>query len=33
MAKAKQNLQNSDKAILDAKTEMNKLRAQKDTLI
>lgn len=33
MAKAKQNLQNSDKAILDAKTEMNKLRGQKDKLI
>lgn len=33
MQKARQNLQTSDKAILDAKTEMNKLRAQKDKLI
>lgn len=33
MAKAKQNLQVSDKAILDAKTELNKLQAAKDKLI
>lgn len=33
MQKARQNLQTSDKAILDAKTELNKLKAQKDKLI
>lgn len=33
MAKARANLQTSNKAILDAKTEMNKLRGQKNKLI
>jgi len=33
MAKARAALQTSDKAILDAKTEMNKLRGQKNKLI